>query len=41
MRWTVAIVLGFLLMFLADGLFIWLAVSGAEDLDPSYTTERP
>ena len=39
MRWTIALVTFFLVLFLADGTLIWLAVSGAEPVAPSYATE--
>lgn len=36
MRWTVGLVCGFLVVFAVNGLLIYLAVSGADPVVPSY-----
>ena len=37
--WVVAIVVGLVLAALANAAFVYLAVSGADPVDPSYVTE--
>lgn len=37
--WVVAIAIGFAVIFLANGIFIYIAVSGADPVAPSYVTE--
>jgi hypothetical protein len=39
MRWTVALVLFFAVLFGMNGLMLYLATSGAEPIAPSYTSE--
>ncbi|HEY0305281.1 MAG TPA: hypothetical protein VGC44_09915 [Longimicrobiales bacterium] len=38
--WVIAIIIGFALMIVANGLFIYVAVSGADPVAASYRTER-
>lgn len=39
MRWIVGIVVGLGLVVAVNGYVAWLAVSGADALDPTYTSE--
>lgn len=39
-RWVVAIVVAFALVFLANAILIYVAVSGADTVVPSYHTEH-
>jgi len=38
--WPVLITLGLLLAVLVNAIFIYIAVSGADDVEPSYFTEK-
>jgi hypothetical protein len=38
--WVVAIIIGFALMVVANAVFIYVAVSGADPIAASYRTER-
>jgi hypothetical protein len=38
--WPVLIILGLVLVVLVNAVFIYIAVSGADDVVPSYQTER-
>lgn len=40
MRWIVGITLGLALVVAVNIAFIVVAVSGADDVDPTYETER-
>lgn len=35
-RWLVGLIAGFALLFLADGLLVWLALQGAPEIEASY-----
>ena len=39
MRWTVGIVLGFLVVFAVNGLMAYLALNNAPKIEPSYSAE--
>jgi hypothetical protein len=39
LSWPAAIIIGFLLMVVVNAAFIYIAVSGADPVVPSYTTE--
>ena len=36
MRWPIAIVVGLVIMIAVNVCFIYIAVSGADEVDPSY-----
>lgn len=38
-RWTIGLLLGFCVVFFANGLLIWFAVSSDEAVDASYELE--
>ena len=38
--WPIAIVIGFTLMMLVNGAFIYIAVRGADQVVPSYVSEH-
>ena len=38
-RWTVGLLFGFFVMFLMNATFIYVAVAGADQIEPSYKTE--
>jgi hypothetical protein len=40
MRWPIAIAIGFAILFLVDGIFIYLAVSTHEAPLPSYANTQ-
>lgn len=37
--WVLAIAIGFAVIFIANAIFIYIAVSGADPVAPSYVTE--
>jgi flagellar basal body-associated protein FliL len=37
--WPIAIIVGLVIVVLVNALFIYIAVSGADDVVPSYNTE--
>ncbi len=39
-RWTLGIISGFLVVFLANGLLVWFALDQPLELDPTYTDSR-
>jgi len=39
-RWPVLITVGLILVVVVNALFIYIAVSGADDVVPSYATEE-
>ncbi len=39
-RWVIAIVVAFALVFVANAILIYVAVSGADTVVPSYHTEH-
>lgn len=39
MRWTIGLTVGFTLMLLANAILVWVAVDGADPIDPSYEVE--
>lgn len=40
MRWTVALLMGFFLLFAFDGALLVYAIATAEEVAPSYAIER-
>lgn len=38
--WPTVIIVGLVLVGLVNGIFIYIAVSGADDVVPSYVTEE-
>lgn len=38
--WPTLIIIGLVLVGLVNGIFIYIAVSGADDVVPSYVTEE-
>ena len=38
--WPILIAVGFVLVILVNAIFIYIAVSGADDVVPSYQTEE-
>ena len=40
LRWPIAIVIGLVLVILVNLTFIYIAVSGKDEIVPSYHTER-
>jgi hypothetical protein len=38
--WPTVIIIGLVLVGLVNGIFIYIAVSGADDVVPSYVTEE-
>jgi hypothetical protein len=38
--WPVLVTVGLLLVILVNAIFIYIAVSGADDVVPSYNTEK-
>jgi hypothetical protein len=38
--WPIIIIVGLILVIVVNGIFIYIAVSGADDVVPSYTTEE-
>lgn len=38
-RWPLGLVIAFTVMFLVNGLFVWLALSGRDQVVESYVTE--
>lgn len=40
MRWTIGLALGFAVMLIANAVLVWVAVDGADPIDPSYESEE-
>jgi hypothetical protein len=35
-HWVLGLICAFLLTFIANGILVWLALSGAPEIDPTY-----
>lgn len=38
-RWTIGLVLGFCVVFFANGLLVWFSMQGSDPVDPTYEQE--